>query len=350
MPQTNLFCRLVGLLLVTVAWTGCQRAPAERADLLIVGATVVTMDAERRVLPDGALALRGDRIAAIGPRAELEHRYPAARRLEARGRLLLPGLINAHTHAPMTLLRGLADDRALQDWLENYIFPAEARHVNEEFVLWGTRLAALEMLRGGITTFVDMYYFEEQVAQATQQAGLRAILGQTLIDFPAPDHKSVADALAYTETFLQRWQGHPRIRAAVAPHALYTNSAETLQAAAALARRYRAPILIHLAETRREREAAQREYGLSPVGYLDQLGLLGADLVAAHCVWVDAADIALLRERDVGCVHNPSSNMKLASGTAPVVEMLAAGLRLGLGTDGPAGGDRRHGPLSDWTP
>jgi 5-methylthioadenosine/S-adenosylhomocysteine deaminase len=337
MPQTNLSCRLVGLLVVTVAWTGCPRAPAERADLLIVGATVVTMDAERRVLSDGALAIRGDRIAALGPRAELERRYPAAPRLDARGRLLLPGLINAHTHAPMTLLRGLADDRALQDWLENYIFPAEARHVNEEFVLWGTRLAALEMLRGGITTFVDMYYFEEQVAHATQQAGLRAILGQTLIGFPAPDHKSVAEALAYTETFLQRWQGHPRIRAAVAPHALYTNSPETLQAAAALARRYRAPILIHLAETRREREAAQREYGLSPVGYLDRLGLLGADLIAAHCVWVDAADITLLRERDVGCVHNPSSNMKLASGSAPVVEMLAAGLRLGLGTDGPAG-------------
>ncbi len=335
--QMNSHLRLVALLVAAATWTGCRSAPNERADLVIVGATIVTMDAEHRVFPDGALAIRGDRIAALGPRAELERRYSAARRLDARGRLLLPGLINAHTHAPMTLLRGLADDRALQDWLENYIFPAEARHVNEEFVLWGTRLAALEMLRGGTTTFVDMYYFEEQVAQAAQQAGLRAVLGQTIIGFPAPDHKTAADALAYTEAFLQRWQGHPRIRAAVAPHAIYTNSADTLRAAAALARRYRAPILIHLAETRREQETVQREHGLSPVGYLNRLGLLGADLVAAHCVWVDAADIALLRQRDASCVHNPSSNMKLASGIAPVVDMLAAGLRLGLGTDGPAG-------------
>ncbi len=320
-----------------------QGAPAKpqpgraKIDLLVTGGTIVTMDGQRRILEDGAVAVHGDTIVAVGSRAELAARYLPARRIETRGKLVLPGLINGHTHAPMTLLRGLADDVTLQEWLEKYIFPAEKRNVTEDFVTWGTRLAALEMIRGGTTTFVDMYYFEDVIARETKAAGMRGVLGETILDFPAPDHKTSAEALAVTESFLKRWKGDPLIRAAVAPHAIYTNSEKTLRDSAALARRYGAPIVIHVAETKRELEESRREHGLSPVRYLEKIGLLGPDVLAAHCVWVDADDIAVLAAHGVGCVHNPSSNMMLASGVAPVVEMRAAGVRLGLGTDGPAG-------------
>jgi 5-methylthioadenosine/S-adenosylhomocysteine deaminase len=306
-------------------------------DLLVEGGTVVTMDAQRRVLEDGAVAVRGDAIVAVGSRAELASRYTAARRILARGKLVLPGLINGHTHAPMVLLRGLGDDLPLQEWLERYIFPAEARNVSEDFVTWGTRLAALEMIRSGTTTFADIYYFEDAIARATRSAGLRGVLGEAILDGPAPDHKTPAEALAYTERFLDRWKGDRLIRAAVAPHSIYLASEDTLRKAFALARRHRAPILIHLAETKREVDESRARHGVSPVAYLEQLGLLGPDVVAKHCTWVDAADIALLARRGVGCVYNPSSNMMLASGVAPVADLLAAGVAVGLGTDGPAG-------------
>ncbi len=334
----SVFCLLVicGSGLAQSAATR-QRPARERIDLLVAGGTVVTMNPQRRVLEDGAVAVRGDTIVAVGARAELEVRYLPARRIETRGKLILPGLINGHTHAPMTLLRGLADDLTLQEWLEKYIFPAEARNVTEDFVTWGTRLAALEMIHGGTTTYADMYYFEDAVARETKAAGLRGVLGETILDFPAPDNKTLAQALAYTENFLKRWKGDPLIRAAVAPHSAYTCSENTLKETAALARRYRAPLLIHLSETKREVEEIRSKHGGSPPQYLESIGFLGPEVLAAHCVWVDAADIALLAARQVGCVHNPSSNMMLASGVAPVVEMRAAGVRLGLGTDGPAG-------------
>ena len=309
----------------------------QRADLLVIGGTIVTMDAERRVIEDGAIAIRGSAIVAIGPTAEIVARYTSAKLINARGRIVLPGLINAHTHVSMTLMRGLADDLALQEWLEKYIFPAEAKNVTEDYVIWGTRLAALEMIRGGTTTFVDMYYFEDAIARTTKAAGMRGVLGETLIDFPTPDNKTHAAALAYIENFLKKWQGDPLIHAAVAPHAAFTNSEQSLNDAAALARRYGAPILIHVSETKRENDDIRAKYGVSPVAFLDRIGFLGPDVLAAHCVWVDAADLATLVKRDVGCAHNPSSNMMLASGVAPVVDMLRAGLRLGLGTDGPAG-------------
>ncbi|MBI1750831.1 MAG: amidohydrolase [Acidobacteria bacterium] len=295
------------------------------------------MDAERRVIEDGAIAVRGDAIIAVGPRAEIEAKYVGTHFLSARGRIVLPGLINTHTHVPMTLFRGLADDLTLQDWLEKCIFPAEAKNVTEDFVIWGTRLAVLEMIRGGTTTFADMYYFEDAIARTTKAAGMRGVLGESMLDFPVPDNKTHAAALAYTENFLKKWQGDPLIRAAVAPHAAFTNSEESLKDAAALARRYGAPILIHVSETKRENDDIRAKFGASPVAFLDRIGFLGPDVLAAHCVWVDAADIATLVKRDVGCAHNPSSNMMLASGVAPVGDMLRAGLRLGLGTDGPAG-------------
>jgi 5-methylthioadenosine/S-adenosylhomocysteine deaminase len=323
---------------VLIVVSGTAVAQDKRAvDLIVSGGTVVTMDGARAVYQDGSLAVRGDSIVAVGPRAEIESHYRGAQVIDARGHLVLPGFINGHTHVPMTLFRGLHDDVTLNDWLYKYIFPAEAKNVNEDFVRWGTRLAAAEQIRAGVTTFADMYYFEDAIAEETKAAGMRGVLGETFIDFPAPDNKSEAEMLAYTEKFLKRWQGDPLIHAAAAPHSIYTCSKKTLQDAAALARKYHAPILIHVAEMKKEWEDSEKANGMSPVQYLDQIGVLGPDIVAAHCIFVDEPDRKLLAERGTGCVHNPSSNMMIASGVSPVAEMRAAGVAVGLGTDGPAG-------------
>jgi 5-methylthioadenosine/S-adenosylhomocysteine deaminase len=305
-------------------------------DLLVTGGTVVTMDAQRRVIEDGAVAIRGDSIVAVGPRAEIESRFEAAQTIDAHGALVMPGLINGHAHAAMSLFRGLADDLALDEWLQKYIFPAEARNVTPDFVNWGTKLGVLEMLRGGITTYADMYYFEDVVARVTKDAGMRGVLGETIIDFPAPDNKTPGDALAYTQKYLDHWKGDPLIIAAVAPHSIYTCSEKTLQDAAALARRNGAPILIHIAEAQFELEQSREKHGATPVAYLERAGILGPDVIGAHCIWVDQADIATLAHFNVGCINNPSSNMKTAAGVMPVPEMLAAGEPIGLATDGAA--------------
>jgi len=305
-------------------------------DLFVKGGTVVTMDAEFRVIEDGAVAIEGDRIAAVGRRVDLEPSSHAAKTIDASGTLVLPGMINGHAHAAMSLFRGVAEDHSLDDWLQKYIFPAEARNVTEDFVLWGTRLGVLEMLRGGITTYADMYYFEDVVARVTKEAGMRGVLGETIVDFPAPDNKTTAAALAYTQKFIERWKGDPLITPAVAPHSIYTLSTENLKKAAALARTNGVPILIHLAEAPFESELSRKKHGLSPVAYLEQIGLLGPDVIGAHCIWVDAPDIATLVRRGVGSIHNPSSNMKLASGVMPVVDLLAAGEPVGLATDSAA--------------
>ena len=306
-------------------------------DLIVSSGIVVTMDGTRAIYQDGSVAVRGDSIVAVGPRAEIEARYKSTQKIDAHGGLVLPGFINGHTHVPMTLFRGLHDDVTLNDWLYKYIFPAEKKNVNEDFVRWGTRLAAAEQIRAGVTTFADMYYFEDAVAEETKAAGMRGVLGETFIDFPAPDNKSEAEMLAYTEKFLKKWQGDPLIHAAPAPHSIYTCSKKTLQDAAALARKYHAPILIHVSEMKKEWEDSEKANGMSPVQYLEKIGVLGPDVVAAHCIFVDEADRKTLAERGVGCVHNPSSNMMIASGVSPVPEMRAAGVAVGLGTDGPAG-------------
>jgi 5-methylthioadenosine/S-adenosylhomocysteine deaminase len=325
----------IAVLIAVSAMAAAQ--DKEAVDLIVSGGTEVTMDSGRAVIPDGSVAVRADSILAVGPRAQIEARYRAAQMIDARGHLVLPGFINGHTHVPMTLFRGLHDDVTLNDWLYKYIFPAEAKNVNEEFVRWGTRLAAAEQIRAGVTTFADMYYFEDAIAEETKGAGMRGVLGETFIDFPAPDNKSEAEMLAYTEKFLKRWQGDPLIHAAVAPHSIYTCSKKTLQDAAALARKYHAPILIHVAEMKKELEDSEKANGMSPVQYLEKIGVLGPDIVAAHCIFVDEADRKLLAERGTGCVHNPSSNMMIASGVSRVPEMRAAGVAVGLGTDGPAG-------------
>jgi 5-methylthioadenosine/S-adenosylhomocysteine deaminase len=310
-------------------------------DLLVENGTIVTMDADRHVFEDGVVAMQGDAIIFAGESSDFALRYmkgvTAKQTSDAKGKLVLPGFVNGHTHVPMTLLRGLKDDVTLDVWLKKYIFPAEAKNVTEDFVRWGTRLAAAEQIRGGVTTFADMYYFEDAIAEETKAAGMRGVLGETILDFPAPDNKTNAAMLEYTEKFLKRWQGDPLIHAAAAPHSIYTCSKKTLRDAAALARKYHAPILIHVAEMKKELDDSRAQNGLTPVQYLDSVGLLGADVVAAHCIWVDEADRKILADRQVGCVHNPSSNMMLASGVAPVIEERTAGVHVGLGTDGPAG-------------
>jgi 5-methylthioadenosine/S-adenosylhomocysteine deaminase len=342
--KTMLGVRLALLLLLGVtifAGQGLAQASKtnnkEKVDLLINGGTIVTMDGDRLILEDGGVAVKGDVISAIGFRSDLEKKYIADQTIDARGKLVLPGFINGHTHVPMTLFRGLHDDVTLDEWLHKYIFPAEAKNVTEEFVRWGTRLAAAEQIRGGITTFADMYYFEDAVAEETKAAGMRGVLGETFIDFPAPDNKDEGQMLAYTEKFLKRWQNDPLIHAAPAPHSIYTCSQKTLQDAAALARKYNAPILIHVAEMKKELDDSRAQNGTTPVQYLNKIGILGPDVIAAHCIFVDDTDRKLLAEKQVGCVHNPSSNMMLASGVSPVPELRAAGVAVGLGTDGPAG-------------
>ncbi len=308
----------------------------ERVDLLVSGGTVVTMDSGKRMIEDGGVAVRGDAIVAVGARQEIESRYEAARTIDAHGKIVMPGLINSHAHAAMSLFRGIADDLSLDDWLHKYIFPAEARNVTEDFAAWGTKLSLLEMLRGGITTYADMYYFEDAVARVTKEAGMRGVLGETIIDFPAPDNKTLDQAYSYTQKFLDHWKGDPLIVAAVAPHSIYTCSEQTLEDSAALARKNGAPILIHIAEAPFELEQSRAKHGLTPVAYLGKLGILGPDVLGAHCIHVNSADIATLAHFGVGCSHNPSSNMKTAAGVMPVIEMLAAGLPVGLATDGAA--------------
>ncbi len=350
--RNKLFLFLLSILLgVTLmqAQSSANQVPATQLpskqaggfDLLITNATIVTMDPARRIIEDGIIAVRGGTIAFVGTGSELRTQgmkgFMGKETIDAKGGLVLPGFINGHTHVSMTLLRGLHDDVTLDDWLRKYIFPAEAKNVTEDFVRWGTRLAAAEQIRSGITTFADMYYFEDAVAEETKAAGMRGVLGETFIDFPAPDNKTNAAMLEYTEKFLKRWQGDPLIHAAAAPHSIYTCSQKTLQESAALARKYHAPILIHLAEMKKELDDSLKQNGLTPVQYVEKLGILGPDVVAAHCIFVDDKDRKILADHQVGCVHNPSSNMMLASGVAPVIEERAAGIAVGLGTDGPAG-------------
>src|SRR5215470_3570490 len=334
--------RLLFLLITILMNTGPQsaaqsrRSSRESVDLLVLGGTIVTMNNARDVIEDGGLAVRGGRIIAIGPRAQIERRYTARQRINSVGKLITPGLINGHTHIPMVLFRGLADDLDLQDWLTKYIFPAEAKNVSDEFVRVGTRLGLAEMIHGGTTTYCDMYYFEDAIAEETSRAGVRAVLGETVIDFPVADNKTNAEAMAYVEKFVSRWKGNDLIVPAIAPHAPYTVSEEHLKAARAFSDRTGAPIVTHISETKREVDDSVKAKGASPVAYLDRIGFLNERVIAAHMVWPQGTDIAILKRRGVGVVHNPQSNMKLASGVAPVPRMLAEKLFIGLGTDGAA--------------
>ena len=316
---------------------GVTTLAAQPVDTLITGRYVVTMDGARRVIENGAMAVRGGEIVAVGPVGEMARKHPAKQRVDRPRAILAPGLINTHCHAPMTLMRGIADDLRLQDWLEKFIFPAEGKNVTAEFVRWGTRLAVWEMMRSGITAYADMYYFEELVAEETKRAGMRGVLGQTIIRFPVPDAQTPELGLERAERFLKRYQNDSLIVPAVAPHAPYTNSDAMLQAARRLADQYRVPLITHVSETKRENEDSEREFGMSPMQRLERLGILKGPTLIAHAVWMSDEDLRIAARSRVGIAHNPSSNMKLASGVARVLDMLKLDLAVGLGTDGPAG-------------
>jgi 5-methylthioadenosine/S-adenosylhomocysteine deaminase len=334
------WCLFLPIALACAA-SGCAPAPSPTASgqavsLIVTGGTVVTMDAAGTVIENGAVAIADTAIVAVGTASDVAARFHAARTIDATGQIVLPGLINTHTHAPMVLYRGLADDLALMDWLTKYIFPAEKATVSPEFVRVGTRLAALEMIESGTTTFADMYYFEDDIAQVTKEAGLRAVLGQSVIKFPVADAPTPEAALTRADAFLAKWKDDPLVTPAVAPHAPYTLEPATLQAARALANKYQKPLLIHLAETKDEIKIIDAAQHTTPARFLDKLGVWDGRSLAAHAVWLDDADIDVLAKKQVGLAHNPESNMKLASGVARVPDWIARGARAGLGTDGAA--------------
>ena len=326
---------LFTLILVTPAEIMAQRRKTT-VDIIIRGGTVVTMDGSHRIIEQGGIAIKNGRIVEVGKTVDIDRKYAAREIVSAAGKVVIPGLINGHTHVPMTLFRGIADDLDLQEWLTKYIFPAEARNVTEDFVRVGTRLGLAEMIRSGTTTYCDMYYFEDAIADETFKAGMRGVLGETVIDFPVADNKTYDEALAYSERFINKWRGNALIVPAIAPHAPYTVSEDHLKAARALSDKLSAPIVIHISETKREVDDSIKAKGASPVDYLNRFGFLNDRVIAAHMVWPSDEELDLLKRLGVGIVHNPQSNMKLASGTAPVPQMLKENLPVGLGTDGAA--------------
>jgi 5-methylthioadenosine/S-adenosylhomocysteine deaminase len=327
---------LAAALMVSALAVASAQTARRRVSLIVTGGTVLTQNAAHRILAPGALAIDGTDIVDVDTPAAIAAKYRSSDIIDARDQIVLPGLINTHSHAPMVMYRGLADDLALMDWLQKYIFPAEAKTVSPELVRVGTRLAAVEMIESGTTAYVDMYYFEEEIAKATVEAGLRGVLGETIIQFPVADAQTPVEALARAERFIKEFKDNGLVVPAVAPHALYTNDKATLVASAALARKYGVPIVIHFAETEDELKIARDRYQMTPTAYLDSIGVLGPTTIGAHGVWVNDADIAILKRTGTGVAHNPESNMKLASGAAPVTKYLAAGVKLGLGTDGAA--------------
>jgi 5-methylthioadenosine/S-adenosylhomocysteine deaminase len=312
-------------------------AQRKSVDLIVQNGTIVTMDATRRVIENGSVAVSQGEIVAVGTAAEISQNYKSKQTINALGKVVIPGLINTHTHVPMSLFRGIADDLDLQEWLTKFIFPAEAKNVTEDFVRVGTRLGLAEMIRGGTTTYCDMYYFEDAIADETFKAGVRGVLGETVIDFPVADNKTFADALIYTEKYIKKWQGNALITPAIAPHAPYTVSEEHLKAARALSDKLNAPIVIHLAEAVTETEFIQQKHqGIRPIEFVEKIGFLNDRVIAAHVIQANESELQILKKRGVGIAHNPQSNMKLAAGVAPVPMMLKMDLPVGLGTDGAA--------------
>lgn len=306
------------------------------ADTLFTNAVVITMDSKFNLYEPGALAVKGSEIIAVGPENEIVSAYTAAQTVDCGGKVLMPGLVNAHTHVPMTLLRGLADDLRLDVWLMGYMMPVEREFVSREFVYLGTSIACAEMIRSGTTTFADMYYFEEEVARATADAGMRAVCSQTVMKFPTPDAKFYEESLAMARDFIAQWKGHPLIIPSVAPHAPYTCTPEMMRATAQLAVEFDVPLHTHLSETAIEVENMRNEQGMPVIPYVKKQDLFEAKVIAAHCVHVDEGEIRTLQHVHAGVAHNPSSNLKLSSGVAPVKRMLELGLNVGIGTDGPA--------------
>jgi len=306
----------------------------KEVDTIISRGRILTLDEDDSKLKEGSIAIQGDTIVDVGASDHIEAQYTGRRTIDASESLVLPGLINCHTHAAMTCFRGIADDMELMDWLNNYIFPAEARNVDPELAYWGSLLACIEMIKSGTTTFCDMYIFEDETARAAKEAGMRCLLGEVLFDFPSPNIKSPEEGLDYTRMLIEKWADDPLVNIVVEPHALYTCSPSLLKDAKALADAYGIPYAIHLLENSGEREQLREKFGKSATAFLKDLGYLDERFIAFHSVCMDDDDIR--RFADYGCkvVHNPESNMKLASGVAPISRMLANGITVGLGTDG----------------
>jgi 5-methylthioadenosine/S-adenosylhomocysteine deaminase len=306
------------------------------ADLLLTNAVVLTMDPNFTTYEPGAVAIKEDSILAVGLESDLKKVFQIKEEIDCGGKVLMPGLVNAHTHVPMTLLRGLADDLRLDVWLMGYMMPVEREFVSPDFVSLGTKIACVELIRSGVTCFADMYYFEENVARATADAGLRAVCSQTVLKFPAPDAGFFEESLAAAREYIQRWKGHPLVVPSVAPHSPYTCTDEILEATASLAAEFDVPLHTHLAETALEVENSRVEHGMPVIPYVKKQNLFDAKVLAAHCVHVDEGEMYTLKHHKAGVAHNPSSNLKLASGFAPVSKMIEIGLNVGIGTDGPA--------------
>lgn len=307
---------------------------AKTVDRLIQGKTILTVDDGDAKIEDGALAIDGDTIVALGPRADILASFEGREVMDFPQGIIMPGLVNGHTHAAMTCFRGIADDMELMDWLNNYIFPAEARNCDPELAYWGTMLACAEMIRSGTTTFSDMYIFEDEAAKAVKQAGMRCLLGEVLFDFPSPNFSTPAEGLLYTEKMIRTWADDPLINIMVEPHSLYTCSAELLKSSKALADRYGVPLATHFLENKAEAKQLKAKLGKRATDFLRELGLLDERFIGFHCVVMDDEDIAIFADRGCKVVHNPESNMKLASGVASISAMLKRGVTVGLGTDG----------------
>jgi 5-methylthioadenosine/S-adenosylhomocysteine deaminase len=340
----NVTIRMPAMLAMLALVSGCspQEPPVDGndeglIDLVIAGDYVVTMDSSGTIHQGAAVAVDDGVIVAIGPAAEIEANYPAREVLQGQNRIVMPGLINGHSHAAMTLLRGVADDLALMDWLNNYIFPAEVAFVDAEFVRIGTELACWEMIRGGTTTFVDMYYYPDTIAEVVERCGMRALVSATVIDQRSPDAENADDSLAKGNDFIERWKGRSsRITPIFGPHANYTLDADQLRATREAALVHGVPISIHMSESPFEVQYSKDTFGMTSIDLFESIGFFDGPTIAAHVVWPTESEIPILADRGVGVIHNPTSNMKIASGIAPVTEMLRAGVRVGLGTDGAA--------------
>jgi 5-methylthioadenosine/S-adenosylhomocysteine deaminase len=306
----------------------------QEVDLVITGGKILLMDEQNTHLENVSIAIDKCDIIAIGSSFDISKKYNAKRIITAENSLIMPGFVNCHTHAAMTCFRGIADDMELMDWLNNYIFPAEAKNVNKNLAYWGTMLACAEMIKSGTTTFKDMYIFEDETARAAKEAGMRCLVGEVLFDFPSPNAKTPAEGLAYTRMLLEKWKDDPLINIIVEPHALYTCSPPLLTNAKKLADKFNAPVGIHLLENKEERDQLKEKFGKGAVSFLQDIGYLDDKFIAFHCVYLDNEDINIFAKHNCKIVHNPASNMKLASGIAPVPDMLKAGVTVGLGTDG----------------
>ncbi|NIL95244.1 MAG: amidohydrolase family protein [Woeseiaceae bacterium] len=322
-------------LFLAISLAACQAQ--ESIDLIVEGDHVVTMDSDMTVIENGAVAIDDGVILEVGAASDISEAYSSSTTLPGANRIVMPGLVNGHSHAAMTLLRGVADDLALMDWLNNYIFPAEVEFVDAEFVRIGTELACWEMIRGGTTTFVDMYYYPDTIAEVVDSCGMRALISATVIDQRSPDAEDAADSIRKGNGFIERWlDKNPRITPIFGPHANYTLNAEQLQATREAAMQYGVPISIHMSESPFEVQYSKDTYGMTSIELFESIGFFDGPTIAAHVVWPTDAEIPILAERNVGVIHNPTSNMKIASGISPVADMLAAGVRVGLGTDGAA--------------